>query len=129
MGSSAGDPVLDMIFRQNTSTPNFITFLLGRASDPSDDLPGDLTIGEVLPGYEDVESQPKFDVSVLPDSESDAQHWQILLDDGGVLGPDGSMVDVQTVVASTSNKNQLTVVLDTGYSLPQVPRYAVPFCG
>lgn len=124
MGSSAGDPVLDRIFRQNTSASNYITFLLGREEDPSSsDIPGNLTIGEILPGYENITNQPKIDVSVLPSDESDEQHWQVLLDADGILGPDGSVVDIQTVVSTTSNKNQLTVVLDTGYSLPQVPRY------
>lgn len=101
-----------------------MTFLLGRVTDPesSDNVSGDLTVGEVLPGYENVTNQPKLDVTVLSSENESAQHWQILLDADGILGPDGSVIDVTTVVESTSNKKQLTVVLDTGYSLPQVPR-------
>jgi len=80
-----------------------------------------LTIGEVLPGYQNLTSQPKLSVSVLPSTESEGQHWQTLLDANGVIGPNGKVVDVTTGVSSTSNNQQLTVVFDTGYSLPQVP--------
>ncbi|KAI0915843.1 hypothetical protein AcV7_007199 [Taiwanofungus camphoratus] len=121
LGNGTGDPALDRIFQQNTSTPNYITVLLGRADDPKDDLPGDLTIGEILSGYENIASQPKLNVTVLPNTESDGQHWQTLLDADGVIGPDGKSVDITTGVESTSNDKQLTVVFDTGYSLPQVP--------
>ncbi|OCH88666.1 acid protease [Obba rivulosa] len=124
LNDSSGDPVLDRVFTQNTSTPNYITILLGRAEDPLDDFPGDLTVGEVLPGYENITSQPKLDVSLVSLSSAfnqQNQHWQALLDVHGVIGPDGKAVDVETSVQSTSNKKQLTVVFDTGYSLPQVP--------
>ena len=59
-------------------------------------------------------------------TEQTAQHWQTLLDADGIIGPNGKVVDVTTGVSSTSNDKQLTVVFDTGYSLPQVPRYVVP---
>ncbi|EMD40138.1 hypothetical protein CERSUDRAFT_112356 [Gelatoporia subvermispora B] len=124
LDDASGDPVLDRIFTKNTSTPNYITILLGRAEDPLDDFPGDLTVGEVLPGYENITSQPKLDVSLVSLSNAinqQNQHWQALLDEDGVIGPDGKSVDVKTSVQTTSNKNQLTVVFDTGYSLPQVP--------
>ncbi|PIL22833.1 hypothetical protein GSI_15528 [Ganoderma sinense ZZ0214-1] len=125
VGTSAGDAVLDRIFRQNTSTPNYITVLLGRNNDPTDPPTGDLTVGEILSGYEQIASQPKLSVSVLASSNSANQHWQVLLDADGIVGPANNNVidefNVQTAVSSTTNKKQLTVVFDTGYSLPQVP--------
>ncbi|KAI0632396.1 acid protease [Trametes polyzona] len=125
LGSPAGDTVLDRIFRQNTSTPNYLTFLLGRIRDPTDPPNGELTVGELVPGYESVTSQPKLAVSTVGKSEISNQHWQILLDADGIVGPAGNNVidefNVETVVGSTSNDKQLTVVIDTGYSLPQVP--------
>ncbi|TBU47411.1 acid protease [Dichomitus squalens] len=125
IGTSAGDAVLDRIFKQNTSTPNYITVLLGRVDDPSESPTGDITVGEIIPGYEAITSQPLLNVSVLSSQNSVNQHWQILLDADGIVGPAGNNVidqyNVQTAVSSTSNKKQLTVVLDTGYSLPQVP--------
>lgn len=129
IGDSSGDAVLDRIFKQNTSTPNYITILLGRHDDPTDTFPGDLTVGEVLPGYEAVTSQPKLDVSQVAKNTIGNQHWQTLLDADGVIGPDGEPISVTTGVSSTPNKKQLTAVFDSGFSLPQVPRYVtnVPF--
>ncbi|KAF5330098.1 hypothetical protein D9758_018669 [Tetrapyrgos nigripes] len=51
--------VANRIFLQNTSTPNFISINLGRIEDPDDPFPGNITIGEVLPGLDSVLSQPK----------------------------------------------------------------------
>lgn len=122
IGDSSGDAVLDRIFKQNTSTPNYITILLGRHDDPTDTFPGDLTVGEILPGYEAVTSQPKLNVSQVAQNTIGNQHWQTLLDADGVIGPDGEAISVTTGVSGTSNKKQLTAVFDSGFSLPQVPR-------
>ncbi|THG98835.1 hypothetical protein EW026_g3423 [Hermanssonia centrifuga] len=121
LGNSAGDAVLDRIFQQNTSTPNFITILLGRDDDPANSFPGDLTVGEILPGYEAITSQPQLEVSHVSINDIGDQHWQTLLDADGVIGPDGKAIDISTVVATTSNKKQLTAVFDSGFSFPQVP--------
>lgn len=121
LGNGSGDPPLDRIFQLDKSTPNYITVLLGRADDPKDPIQGNLTIGEVLPGYSNLTSQPQLNVTVLPNTEAVGQHWQTLLDADGIIGPNGKVVDVTTGVASTSNDKQLTVVFDTGYTLAQVP--------
>lgn len=63
MGSSSGAAVVDRIFRQNTSTPNFISVLLGRYDDPTDTFPGDITVGDILDGYSNISSQSKLDVT------------------------------------------------------------------
>lgn len=117
-----GDAPLDRIFQQNASTPNFLTILLSRDDDPGEKFPGDLTIGEVLPGYEAITNAPKLPVTVLSSKNQVNQHWQTVLDADGVIGPDGKSIDINTVVSSTSNKKQLTAVFDSGFSLPQVPR-------
>ncbi|PSR78177.1 hypothetical protein PHLCEN_2v7509 [Hermanssonia centrifuga] len=124
--NSGGDAVLDRIFQQNTSTPNFITVLLGRDDDPANSFPGDLTVGEILPGYEAITSQPQLEVSHVSINDIGDQHWQTLLDADGVIGPNGEAIDISTVVATTSNKKQLTAVFDSGFSLPQVPRSVYP---
>ena len=118
-----GDAVLDRIFQQNTTTPNFITILLSRDDDPGESFPGDLTVGEVLPGFEAITSQPQLPVTTVPIFDTGDQHWQTLLDPNGIIGPDGKAIDVKTGVASTKNPKQLTAVFDTGFSLPQVPKY------
>lgn len=113
IGDRSGDAVLDRIFLQNTSTPNYITFLLGRNNDPTDPPAGQFTVGELVPGYEAVTSQPKLPVSILSSNDNVNQHWQVLLDADGITGPAGENVidqyDIETGVKSTSNKKQLTV--------------------
>ena len=121
--TQAGLPVLDNIFLHNTSTPNFISIILGRSDDPDDLYPGDLTIGEVLSPYENITSQPKLDVFDVKDSGG--QHWQALIDVNGILGPDGLPVNATSHVKG-SDKRRLNAIFDTGFTLSQVPQY-VPF--
>ncbi|KAI0315897.1 aspartic peptidase domain-containing protein [Amylostereum chailletii] len=116
-GDSSGDTVIDRIFRQNTSTPNFISVLLGRSDDPDDRYPGDITVGEVLSGYDAISAQPHLPVTLLSGFNAGNQHWQVLLDEDGIIGPDG-----QPVNFTTGNKKQATAIFDTGFSFPQVPR-------
>ncbi len=91
--------------------------------DPTDVFPGEIPIGELLDGYNDVESQPKLEVAVVPDVDSIQQHFQILLDEDGIKGPDGKPISITTKVKQASNSKQATAVLDTGFSISQVPKY------
>jgi hypothetical protein len=116
-----GDAVLDRIFRQNVSTPNFLTVLLGRSNDPAEKYPGDITVGEVLQGLENITSQPHVPVTVVQSLDALIQHWQVLLDEDGIIGPNGQPIQVQSGVQSTPNRKQLTAFFDTGFSFPQVP--------
>ena len=120
-GQSRGDTVLDRIFQQNVSAPNILTVLLGRSNDPAELYSGEITVGEILPGYENITNEPHVPVTADPPLQSADQHWQVLLDENGIIGPDGNPIQVQTIVQGTQNRNQLTVMFDTGYSLPQVP--------
>jgi hypothetical protein len=74
-----------------------------------------------LPGYEAVLQQPKLNVT----TPAVAQHWQTLLDVGGLLVNGQSVPLPNTTVASTANPAQLTVVYDNGFPLPQLPRQMV----
>jgi hypothetical protein len=116
-----GDTVLDRIFQQNLSTPNILTILLGRSNDPAEMYPGNITVGEYLQGFENVTNQPREPVTVLP-SDAPDQHWQVLIDEDGIIGPDGQPIQVQTGVQGTQNPKQLTAVFDTGFSFSQVPQ-------
>ena len=120
-----GESVLDRTFQRyrnlNHLSWHFLTVLLGRSSDPAELYPGDITVGEVLPGLESIINQPQVPVPILPTFESEDQHWQVLLDEDGIIGPDGQPILVRTGVQSTTNPNQLTAVFDTGFSFPQVP--------
>lgn len=114
-----GDAPLDRIFRQNTSTPNYLTIYLGRSDDPSNRFPGEITIGQPIQGYENVTSEPKLPVFDVNDGLG--QHWQTLLDADGIIGPDGQPVQVASHVKN-GGTNRLNVIFDTGFSLPQVPK-------
>lgn len=112
LSNNQGSPPVDNIFSQNKSSPNFISVLLGRSDDPDNPFPGDLTVGTYLEGHEDIQNQPKLGVDTAKHGN---QHWSILLDAGGIIGPDGGSVPVKTGVSSTKNSQQLTAFFDTGY--------------
>ncbi|KAH9172154.1 aspartic peptidase domain-containing protein, partial [Lactarius sanguifluus] len=120
---SAGDTPLDRIFRQNLTTPNYLTVLLNRLNDTAEKYTGAMTIGEVLPQYSNILNQPKVPVSVLDSIISQSQHWSIILDSNGIVGPDGKAIKVTSNAtdAPIHNVNQLVAIIDTGFTLPQVP--------
>ncbi|KDQ62633.1 hypothetical protein JAAARDRAFT_30550 [Jaapia argillacea MUCL 33604] len=120
-GEAQADAVCDRIFRMNTTTPNFISVLLGRSNDSSQTWPGDLTVGEIVSGYEAISAQPKLNVSQVSIYDLGDQHWQTLLDPNGVIGPDGNPIAVTTGVNTTTDPTRLTAVFDSGFTLPQVP--------
>ncbi|CAA7262972.1 unnamed protein product [Cyclocybe aegerita] len=125
VGTLPGAPVLDRIFHQNRTTPNFFTVLLGRDKDPTDAFSGSITVGELLPEYQGIVNEPHLAITQVPDEKSDDQHLQILLDQDGIIGPDGKTISLVSVVEQTRDKRQATVVLDCGFTLPQLPRSAV----
>jgi hypothetical protein len=120
---AAGDAVVDRIFRQNTTSPNFISVLLGRSDDPDERYPGQITVGEIIPDHENVTAQPKIAVTPVSSKSLNSQHWQVLVDPDGFIGPDDKPIDFNTHVTSTKTKSQLTAIFDTGFSLPQVPKW------
>ena len=73
---------------------------------------------------ENVTNQPMLPVTTNPSSQSGNQHWQVLLDSDGIIGPDGQPIYSQTHVSSTKNTSQLTAIFDTDFTFNQVPRYA-----
>jgi len=120
IGNSSADPVLDRIFSQNASDSNFITFLLQRNGDPTQPTPGELTISEIVKGLENVTSQTKVPAEVLETDSLINQHWTIQLDPNGLIGPDGKVIKKSSIVPH--NHGRLYGVLDSGFTLPQVPR-------
>ncbi|KAF8133716.1 aspartic peptidase domain-containing protein [Boletus edulis] len=118
--SSASNPPLDRIFTSNSSVSPFLTVFLQRADDPDEPFPGNLSIGEVLPDYQDILNQPRLPVTISPINGS--QHWQTLLDFNGIIGPNGTQIDIKTQVPGVQTQNA-TIVFDTGFSFSQVPPY------
>lgn len=119
--NNTGASVCDRIFLQNTSSPNFITVNLGRLDDPDQNFPGNITISETVDGLEGVLNEPQLDVTLVSVHDTGDQHFQILLDSDGIIGPDNQSISYKTVVETTSNSLQATAVFDTGFSLSQVP--------
>ena len=119
----SGNTVLDNIFLLNRTTPNYITILLGRANEPGGSFPGEITVGELLPGYEAVTSQPQLNVSVVAFEARGNQLWQAHLDEDGIIGPDGKAIAVTSTVIPPTNPRKLVAMFDTGFTLPQVPKY------
>lgn len=125
--SSAGDPPIDRIFRQDTSVPNFISVLLNRPNDTYATYTGEMTISQVLPLFQNISSQPKVPVTVLQPALNTSQHFGVLLDGDGIIGPDGNAIKMTSnaSLAPSHNSNQLQILFDTGFSMPQLPEYVV----
>ena len=123
LNSSVGDPPIDRIFSQDTSVPNFISVLLSRPDDAYETYTGELTISEILPEFQSISNQPKVPVSVLQSRFSPEQHFSILLDSDGIIGPDGNAIKTTSNASNAPSHDQsrLQIVFDTGFSLPQLP--------
>ncbi|KAI0270005.1 acid protease [Gloeopeniophorella convolvens] len=119
VGNSTGDSPLFRVFAQNKTTQNFISFQLDRKGDPTDSVTGQITISEVISGFENITSQPKLNIKDAPVIDANGQHWAVLSD--GVIGPDGQSIDIESIVPHVSD-GKLVAVFDTGFTLSQVPR-------
>jgi hypothetical protein len=124
LDNSAGDPPIDRIFRQDTSVPNFISVLLNRPNDTRETYTGEMTIGEVLPLFQNISNQPKVPVTVLQSGLSTLQDFSVLLDPDGVIGPDGNAIKITSnaTLAPRHDSHQLQVIFDTGTAMPQLPK-------
>jgi hypothetical protein len=121
MGNGTGDTPLSRIFQLNKTTQNFMSFQLDRKNDPADTITGQITVSEFVSGYESVASQPKLSVKDVPFLDTSSQHWAILTDKNGVIGPDGNVLSFESIVPHIRG-GQLVAVLDSGFTLSQVPR-------
>jgi len=138
INSAAGDTMLSRIFEQNQTTQNYISFLLDRKGDPKDPFTGQLTISELVPGYENITSMPKLDVETVHKllesgeyypidyliiaqlTKCKDQHWQALTDkDNGIIGPDGQIIKIDSIVPKAPS-GQLVAVIDSGFTFSWV---------
>jgi Eukaryotic aspartyl protease len=53
--------------------------------------------------------------------DSSNQHWAVVTDSNGVIGPDGSVISVESIVPHVSG-GKMVAVLDSGFTFSQVPR-------
>ncbi|KAM6494075.1 aspartic peptidase A1 [Amanita muscaria] len=121
LGSSANS-FLDRVFSSNKQTSNYITIMLDRKFDPGETHKGQLTISELVPGYENITQVPKLDVDKVNRLLKGDQHWQALTDKNiGIIGPDNQPIQIKSVVPSAPD-GQLVAVFDSGFTFSQVPR-------
>jgi len=118
---TAGDTMLNRIFQQDKTTSNYITFLLNRKNDPGESFTGQFTIGEPVKGYENITAQTKLNVETVHKLLEDQQHWQAITDKSSVIGPDGNVIDIDSIVPKAPD-GQLVAVFDSGFTFSQVPR-------
>ena len=110
------------MFEQNSSSDDYITLMLSRNADPGNQTTGQFTISSVVPGFENITSQPQLPVKKVHKLTDKDQHWQILTDkDNGIIGPDGQPIQYSSIVPGAPS-GQVVAVLDSGFSFPQVPR-------
>jgi hypothetical protein len=121
LDNDAGNSVLNRIFSQNSTSSNYLTLLLDRKSAANQSFTGQLTISEPVAGFENITNMPKLAVEKVHRLTDEDQHWQTFTDDFGVIGPDGEPINIKSIIPRAP-KNQLGVVFDSGYTLPQVPR-------
>jgi hypothetical protein len=121
IGNSTGDPFVDRVFAQNKSTPNFISFTLGREADGNQDITTQFTISEIISGHENISQQQKLPVQLISAPLRSNQHWAIAVD--GITGPEGVPVSVSSIIPAKrgANGSSLVAILDSGFTLPQVP--------
>lgn len=122
LSGSTGASVLNRIFTENSVSSPSITFYLDRANGTAVSNNGMLTIDEVLPQYSNITSYTKLMVDKVHRLTDADQHWQVLTDTNGIIGPDGNTISLDSIVPSAPH-GQLVAVLDTGFTLTQVPRY------
>lgn len=122
ISESSGYSVLNRIFIENNVSSPYITFYLDRANGTIVSNTGMMTIDEVLPQYSNITSYTKLTVDKVHRLTDADQHWQVLTDTNGIIGPDGNTIALDSFVPSAPD-GQLVAVLDTGFTLTQVPRY------
>ncbi|KAL1755442.1 aspartic peptidase domain-containing protein [Schizophyllum commune] len=112
-GSDKGRSLLYNLFEDNPNEPNFISFLMQRSTDDSDDIEGTFTIGEYVDEYKDVQKQ-----TAIPTFPKTAPtRWTVLVDylfvGDNTISPTTSVPGVQV--------NQAVALLDSGTSYTYAP--------
>ncbi|OJA17759.1 hypothetical protein AZE42_04864 [Rhizopogon vesiculosus] len=123
LGGNSGNNPINRIFEQSSSSSNdYITMMLSRSGDPGTNITGQFTIAEVVPGYENITNMPQLSIEKVYKVTDEDQHWQILTNkNNGIIGPDGQAISYSSIVPKAPD-GQIVAVLDSGFTLPQVPR-------
>lgn len=65
LSGSTGYSTLQRLFQQDKMTANYISFLLDRKNDPGETFTGQITVSELVPGFENITSMPILDVETV----------------------------------------------------------------
>jgi hypothetical protein len=119
------NPFIYRALAQNISAPRYISFFFSRTetanatAEDTRSLPlSQLTIGEVIPGFEQILIYPQIPVQ-RPPNPNTPQRWNIEVE--AIMGPGDVMLNLTTAVQGAS---KLIARLDTGYSFSQLPKIA-----
>ncbi|KAL4257039.1 peptidase A1 family protein [Pleurotus pulmonarius] len=110
-------PVVPNILQLYPSLPSFFTVYLGRSDDPNApaDGAGAFTLGEYVEGLESIADAVK--VPGVSD-----YFWEVLVD--GITVGD-STIPLNSSVPTDKAEGTAVAILDTGYSIPQMPPHVV----
>ncbi|KAG9125213.1 hypothetical protein FRC07_008556 [Ceratobasidium sp. 392] len=106
------------IFQLDPTTPNHVAFRLDRLYDNNGTDTGTFDIGTFSPGFEAVNNTDP--IPIFSASSTRLIYWSVLLD---AIAINGENQTLSSTVASgdvTLPAGKLAVLLDTGYSLPQL---------
>ncbi|KAG1897873.1 aspartic peptidase domain-containing protein [Suillus fuscotomentosus] len=119
-GNSGNNPINSIL--EQTSSNDYITMMLSRKGDPGSNITDQFTIGELIPGFENITSMPHLSIEKVYRVTDADQHWQIVTDkNNGIIGPDGQPIKYSSI-APKAPDGTIVGVLDSGFTLPQVPR-------
>lgn len=117
-GVTWGRSLLSNIFLSDLSTPNHIAFHLSRLYDGNTTDTGSFDIGTFAPGMEAVN-----DTAPIPIFNSNSTYnvyWSVLLDGIAINGQNQTLKSTVSGGDVTPPDGKLAVLLDTGFSLPQL---------
>ncbi|KAG9078677.1 hypothetical protein FS749_009266 [Ceratobasidium sp. UAMH 11750] len=117
-GSTWGRSIMSNIFQSDPTTPNHVAFRLNRLYDNNNTDTGSFDIGTFAPGFEAVNNTSP--IPIFSYNSTTLIYWSILLDAIAINGQNQTLSSTVTGGDTTPPAGKLAVVLDTGYSLPQL---------
>ncbi len=123
-GTVSSEPPLDRIISGDTSVDNFSLFFSRAflmAIAMSTTTTGTSPSGPSSTSIRILPSSPSY-LCGRTLLESLSQHWEALVDEDGLIGPDGQPVPTRTIY-KTGPPRQLKAMFDSGWTYPAVPDY------
>lgn len=117
-----GRSFMSNLFAQDPSSPNLITFQLGRAEDPEANPEGVFTIGEIDGQFANIMNEPQLQRYPNYKNLSEPPRWSVVMD--------GMTINGEPFAFNTSGvpgvpAGSQVAILDTGYTFPPIPPAAV----